>query len=428
MAEESVRVSVSQVFVPGGMPTHTYNSRVQLGLEGHLKDYLDERHKILALSGPTKAGKTVLLRAGIDNGIWLSGGDIQSMDDFWSAICGALDVATEFESGDELVDGAESSTSGGGSVKPFGIGGHLDHTKTENLTSSRKESRVRKVSFRDAGQEALRSGLHTLVVDDFHYIDQAVQLSIVRTLKPLVFDGLPVVVASVPHRAYDAVRVEKEMTGRVEQLQIPLWRPDELQSIAVNGFRVLNVTDTRQIGRQLAAQCFQSPHLMQEFCLHLCKDQGVRDTCDPTHSLEPPAPDWNTFFRSRASNASKAAFDLLARGPRQRSDRKPRKRTDGYITDIYGAVLGAIAYTGPESRITYEQLRAALRHVLEGELPARHEITRVLDEMSKIAREQIPGEPVVDYDQEMSILHVTDPFFSYFLKWGFIEQYLTRTT
>ena len=75
-----------------------------------------------------------------------------------------------------------------------------------------------------------------MVIDDFHYIPVDVQLDIVRGLKPLVFDGLRVVIASVPHRAFDAVRVEKEMTGRVEQLPIPMWERSELEAIALRGF------------------------------------------------------------------------------------------------------------------------------------------------------------------------------------------------
>jgi hypothetical protein len=38
--------------------------------------------------------------------------------------------------------------------------------------------------------------------------------------------------------------------------------------------------------------------------------------------------------------------------------------------------------------------------------------------MSRIARDQIDGEPVVDYDEELSTLHISDPFFAYYLRWG----------
>jgi hypothetical protein len=41
--------------------------------------------------------------------------------------------------------------------------------------------------------------------------------------------------------------------------------------------------------------------------------------------------------------------------------------------------------------------------------------------MGKIAKENIEGEPVVDYDAELSTLYISDPFFAYFLRWGMEE-------
>jgi hypothetical protein len=70
------------------------------------------------------------------------------------------------------------------------------------------------------------------------------------------------------------------------------------------------------------------------------------------------------------------------------------------------------------TELPYDQLRAALRDVLAGDLPQLHEVTRVLLAMSKIAREQLAGEPVVDYDEGYKTLHISDPFFAFFLRWG----------
>ena len=80
--------------------------------------------------------------------------------------------------------------------------------------------------------------------------------------------------------------------------------------------------------------------------------------------------------------------------------------------------MAAIAYTGPLTQLTYVELRGALRQVLKDEPPSQPEVTRVLQEMSKIAKERIEGEPVVDYDTELETLYISDPFFAYFLRWG----------
>jgi hypothetical protein len=177
------------------------------------------------------------------------------------------------------------------------------------------------------------------------------------------------------------------MTGRVVQLPIEFWSETDLLGIPRSGFAALNVEDPDEtLSRTLAAESFSSPFLMQDFCLQLVKANGVREATESATRLQPPA-DWDTFFRSQASAASKAAFDLLAQGPRQRADRKERTLKDGRVTDIYGAVLEAIAYTGPLTQLRYIDLRAALREVLRDEPPTQPNVIRVLQEMSKIARE-----------------------------------------
>lgn len=45
-------------------------------------------------------------------------------------------------------------------------------------------------------------------------------------------------------------------------------------------------------------------------------------------------------------------------------------------------------------------------------------VLRVLEEMSKIARDRLVGEPVVDYDTELSKLYISDPYFAYYLRWA----------
>lgn len=91
-------------------------------------------------------------------------------------------------------------------------------------------------------------------------------------------------------------------------------------------------------------------------------------------------------------------------------------------------MLEAIAATGPLISITYEELRTAVRRVIASDPPQRHEITRVLDEMTKIAKEKIDGEPVVDWDSAMETLHISDPYFAYYLRWGTRETVELRSS
>ncbi|MEV7541932.1 hypothetical protein [Streptomyces sp. NPDC089915] len=412
---DSSELRVAKVFVAGGLPTITYNPRSTRNLEEEIQDYLDEGHKILSVSGPTKTGKTVLVRNVIpeSDALWLSGGSINSSNDFWETIADKLGLFTGVEYSSDIKDEEWRTRQGSfglGSIKAV-----FERKEIVGDTKGNKVSRARHVS--NQVREALNGLLQPIVVDDFHYVPQDVQLEIVRSIKDLVFNGLRFVVIAVPHRAYDVVRVEKEMTGRVQQVEVGFWSTEELLGIPQKGFEALNLFDEGSLlSDRLAEESFASPHLMQDFCLQLCKQNGYRS--GQTANARLAAPEWEEFFKQRSSMASKTAFDLLARGPRQRTDRQARKLKNGLEKDIYGVILEAISHTGPKVALTYEEIRSAVRDILASDIPQRHQVIRVLEAMSKIAKKDLEGEPVVDYDKELATLYISDPYFAFFLRWG----------
>lgn len=410
--------TVADVFVPGKQPTVTYNPRKAYRLEERVREYLEERGKILALSGPTKCGKTVLLTEILKDRpvVWLSGGDIGSRDALWDMVVDKLDGQTDIGGSVSEDQREATTTSGGASIKPFGVGPEANASRSKSTGIVRMFSFGRRRPSTLVASEALIASGAVLVIDDFHYVKKDVQLDVIRSMKSLVFRGLPVIFAAVPHRAFDVVRAEKEMTGRVEQLNVPFWTADELRGIAREGFAALNVRDGGGVVDRVIGEAFHSPHLMQEFCLQICKENEVKETGE-TSRVVLASKDWDTFFRARCSMAAKDAFEHLAHGPK-RSDRIPRLLKDGRKVDIYTVVLEGIAHTGPLESISYEQLRGSLREIMAEDQPQRHEITRVLEIMAKIAREDVGGEPVVDFDKEPnSILTISDPYFAYYLKW-----------
>lgn len=412
-------VRLNEVFVAGGFPRITYIPRDEYKLEAKMKDYLDTKYKLLSISGLTKSGKTVLVRNVIpkEEGIWIPGGQISDLNSFWQLILektgGYLSFSKTTNESQNTASGREMTAS----LKPGGLGGDIKSKFDQSKQHNSSQTTSRTVSVASAAIKQLVEQMRPLIVDDFHYIDKPVQQLIVRSLKDPIFEGLPVILIAVPHRAYDAVSVEKEMTGRVKQLQIPAWEINELEEIAKRGFEALNVHCDGSLSRKMAQEAFESPHLMQDFCASLCKANDVRETQTADLELQEPN-DWQVFLRDMASDTSKLAFERLGTGPRQRIDRIKRTLVNGETCDIYGAVLFAIASTGPQTQLSYEDIRVGLKTVLSDEIPQAHEVTRILDKMSEIAKNEIEGEPVVDWDG--SYLYISDPFFAYYLRWGVI--------
>lgn len=407
------------VFVAGGQPTITYNPRSELNLDAELRKYLQTKYKVLSVSGPTKTGKTVLVRRVIPRreGVWISGGQVDSLDRFWELVLHETGGHTEVAAASGTDKETEGSAGGGVEANLIVAKIGAKSEVRERTGSSQTTTTTRKVSPATAAVQALREQGRPLVVDDFHYISREVQEKIVRALKDLVFEGVPVILISVPHRAFDAVKVEREMTGRVAQLSVPVWKDVELAQIAQKGFEALKVNAASEVLERLIRESFSSPHLMQDFCGELCRSHGVHETLAALRELGPPA-DWDAFFRSKASETAKREFERLRTGPRERTDRKKRLLTNGQACDIYTAVLLGIARAGPPQEITAREVRNELKEILKEGIPETHEITRVLEQMSSIASEKIEGEPVVDWDPEFGKLHITDPFFAFYLRWG----------
>jgi hypothetical protein len=419
----------NKVFVPGGLPKLTYNPRSDFNLETRIRKANDNLCKLMMVTGSTKSGKTVLVKNVYPRQkcIWFDGGSYSNEDEFWSHIISELDGFTEITESKSK----DSSTKIGGKGKgemtlpiPFTIGpslaieGEVNRQKAKSNTISRS----RKGSPKTIALRALEDANRPLIIDDFHYIERSKQASIVRAVKSLIFDGLPVIFIAIPHRRLDAVKVEKEMTGRVEIVSIPSWEESELMTIATLGFPLLNVNVSPLILKRLVEESIGSPHLMQEFCRELCSMNLIEQT-DLSAKREikndKSLPD---LFKNVAQSTGKVMFDKLRKGPNQRSDRVDRPTVDGKMTDIYGLVLKALSEIKPGlEKVDYEDLRESIRSVSKDKAPQAHEISRVLEYMSKIAASDESSTPVLDWDKDERVLHITDPFLAYYLRWGSIE-------
>jgi hypothetical protein len=409
----------SQVFVPGGMPKLTYVERSEGEVHGKLESVKDNLCKLVTLTGQTKSGKTVITRmvfpALDDNVIWIDGGSITSENDIWEQVLDKLNGYhnVEVNSGENsalAISGKVSGTASALLVKGTGEAGVV---QTDGSSSGNKKSRT--TTAKSSALKVLSTTKASLIIDDFHYLERELQGSFIRAVKPLVFDGVPVVLIAIPHRRYDAVKVEKEITGRLENISMPSWEMDELKQIAKIGFPLLNINVSESVADRLAHESLGSPHLMQEFCKAICLANDVKETLQSELNINNLDDD---IFKRVAESTGKIVFDKLASGPNQRTDRIPRKLKNGEEVDIYKVVLYALSHMKPGMQsIQYEELRAAIRELVQDSPPQAHEVTRVIEKMAKIAATEEASTPVIDWDKEDRKLHITDPFFAFYLKW-----------
>lgn len=235
--------TVSQVFVPGGMPVLTYVRRTEKRLEESVVAAKENLCKLVTVTGMTKSGKTVLVSKifpRTKGAVWVHGGAVGKEDDFWNFVLSGTDGYTDTsqENSSNLnyqIDGQVEAQLG---LPLIASGKALTKTSHERSRGTRR-TRHLSLSPRAAAISQLAATRQPLVIDDFHYLKRDFQGEIIRALKPLIFEGIPVILIAIPHRRYDAVKVEREITGRVESVNVPSWDHDELLQISYEGFRFL---------------------------------------------------------------------------------------------------------------------------------------------------------------------------------------------
>jgi hypothetical protein len=215
------------VFVAGGQPTVTYVQREEEHIERSFARAIATPNQIVSLSGPTKTGKTVLCRRTLGDRqyVWVDGGQVKTADDFWGRVASELNIPLEAE-----VSKAKQTILGVEGSVPL-----LTSASGSRLLSVTESQRAR-IDSMSSAISALTTGRIMLVIDDFHYIDESTRTIIMRNIKGAVFSGLKVILLSVSHRVFDAIKAESELTGRFITATLPHWAKAELEQIPRLGF------------------------------------------------------------------------------------------------------------------------------------------------------------------------------------------------
>ena len=414
------QIRYTDVFVPGGLPTYTYNPRESRRLEDSIQEATSS-FKLLVITGPTKSGKTVLVNKVFprNENLWIDGGSINTEGSFWELIVSELGGYTEeqISDGEDLQYTISGVTQAEGNILLAKLSAGMSGTaggveKTTFLQRRHMSNKSKAISL-------LQEFKIPLIIDDFHYIPKDIQKQIVRALKAPIMYGVPVICIAIPSRKFDVIEVERELTGRMDSIELPTWDENELLTIAENGFAALNLTVPQSVIEYLSSEAFGSPFLMQDFCRSICKKYNIEYKEKHTTSLDISIQLASEVFPIIADNSGRSMFDKLKRGPRTRTDRKPRTMKNGEVTDIYGVVLEALKYLRPGiETITYDMLRSNIREVLADDLPQHGEIARVLEKIAEISYTDTSSTPVIDWQKDDDILTITDPFFAFYLRWS----------
>lgn len=413
----------TDIFTPSGFPSYTYVERGEEKLEHRLEDALNTPGEVISISGPSKAGKTVLVEkvVGIDNLIIITGAGLQDSNQLWERVLDWMEAPTVTVNS----EASNTASHGKGSVKAKGGipfiaegGGQVEVgiKKEKSLTNQSTYSRK---GMEQVIKEIADSNF-VLLIDDFHYMNRSIQSEVAQQIKEAARRKVKICAISVPHRADDVVRSNPELRGRVRAINIDYWKPFELRRIAEIGFPLLNIELSQQVIDKFVVESSGSPQLMQAICLQACFVINARKKREDPERIEL---DSEKIKEILFETSSRTDFGSLVRnmhtGPRMRgTERKEFHFNDTSRGDVYRCVLMSIATDPASLSFPYKELSERTQKVCVGDTPQTSSINQACIQICKMAEAMYPDQRVIEWDEDNYLLDVIDPYFLFYLRWS----------
>jgi hypothetical protein len=419
------RLQSSEVFTPNSYPRYTYVQRDELHHERLLREWAKTSNQIASISGPSKAGKTVLVQRviGEDNLITVSGASVRSADQLWDRVLdwwgepttmmtSTVETKTETETRER---GAQLGLTGTGASHKSG---HLEATaaaETLQATASRR-------GLPQVVSE-LANTPYTILLDDFHYIPAAVQVDVAQQLKDAASRGLRICVATVPHKADNVVRALPELRGRVLSIDLDYWTKRDLLLIPQLGCPLLGLEVDRASLAMFATEAAGSPQLMQSICQWMCNHLGVRETAEHKSVTLDDLGRKEILFLTSNTADSRTLVRALISGPKRSGDRRTYVHSDGRTGDVYLTVMRALAMDPPKLRIEYSELSERLDKLTMRAAPDGASVVGACTRMAQIAQGLgAPTGPSLEWDEQTQTMWITDPYLLFYLRWSVILE------
>lgn len=416
---------VQEVFVPGTIPTYTYVDRGDDEFEEKLRRGLRTPGKVVSVSGPSKSGKTVLVRrvVGDANLVNVKVSGVSGIESLWRKILNELGAPSEAESFSEQSEETSTRSLFGMNIKLPTIGG-VSAENEVSATEGAIEGSTERYNVNSVSDivKYINKSEYTLLVDDFHKANsEELQEEIAGTIKELIEDQLSTCVALVPHRSDDLTKADPDLRGRVQLIEMGFWEDSELSKIADLGFDTLNVDFPNKVIEKFVTESAGSPQLMQQLCLTACYELDINEKQSEPRAISVDE-DIATKVLEDVVNHSdhRRTVEVLDNGPKVRGE--PRKNFDFETGsgDVYRAILKAISGDPPKLSYEYEELKQRVDDLCVGESPDGSSITRACEKMNELMKENLSKEQPLEWDdtEEKGTLAIPDPYLLYHLRWS----------
>ncbi|WP_321344463.1 AAA family ATPase [Breoghania sp.] len=409
---------IADVFRTTGQPTVTYVERKSGDYEKKLSGYLDECGQICLVTGPSKTGKTTLYKRVLGNR-----GEIplvvqctvdRKCEEIWR-------VALEQVNFERISRRSNSEAVGtameAGADVEFGwhwlakITGKLSASASESEAEDVVKERILSRPSPDLLIPILRDTNYVLVIEDFHYLDDKEKRVLFQQWKRFVDSEISIIILGTSHRAVDIANSNKDLIGRVSQIDIGRWSNEDLSKICRQGFEYLGYKAYSNIINTICTESVGLPIIVQQVCLQLFNNENIflvniakkKEKKFDNRNCE------DAFYEVASEKYSQLEtyYQTLIRGPRE----KNRK----YKT--YELVIGCFSVDPISFSLTRKEIDERLDKVCVNSKsrPPAASINSTLGALKKFQDKRDFN--LLEWRPSEDTLYIVEPTFLFYVRW-----------
>jgi len=252
-------------------------------LDGELRRLLGRKIHI-AIRGPSKCGKSWLRQRIIPNALVVQCRLGSTNVDIYTAALSQLGVQLQVESSSKYgLKGTIEGQVAAGNELIGKVSAKLGLDATGELAAKSVPVGRNINDLRFIAQLIIESG-RRLIIEDVHYLSLEQREILAFDLKAMWDFGCFATIVGVWGDANMFVRLNSELSGRVEELSIE-WGPDDLREIINNGSRALGIEFCREIQNQAIIDAFGNAGLLQRLVLRTLDEAKIFEQQPPTLKL-----------------------------------------------------------------------------------------------------------------------------------------------
>lgn len=352
------------------------------------------RRKVhVAICGPSKCGKSWLRQRVVPNALTVQCRLGYTNIDIYTSALAALGIRLEVDSSSKfgMRGTVEAEVTAGndliGKVSAKAVG----ETSTEDTSTSVPLGRnVTDLKF--IANLIIGSG-QRLIIEDVHYLSQEQRTILAYDMKAFWDYGCFVTVVGVWGDANMFLRLNSELSGRIEEMSIE-WGPDDLRMIITQGSKALNLLVSREIQNRIIVDAFGNAGLLQRLILRTLDEAKIDDEKIELQELKD---------MTKYESAAMAVADQLNGVYQKFGERVAsgiRKRSDA--TGIYAHAMAVIV--GAEDALHMKGIPVDLIYDVAHSRQNRIQKSNLKSILTKIDALQVDDNGrglIVTYDEEM---------------------------